>query len=275
MFLHELVTTSKAVADSSGRLDKIDRLAALLRRVSPDEVDIAMAFLSGEVRQGRIGIGPAAIREARPPSPAAVPTLQLVDVDAALVRLAETSGAGSAAERVRQLRELLARATGEEQDFLIRLLFGELRQGALEAVLLEAVARASGVSAAALRRAAMMAGELTSVAHAAFLEREAGLARFAVQLFRPVQPMLAQPAASLDIALDQLEDDAALECKLDGARIQVHKAGDEIGVFSRNLRDVTHAVPEVVEAVRTLAPREAIVDGEVIALRPDAAPHPF
>jgi ATP-dependent DNA ligase I len=275
MLLDELVTTSKAVAEASGRLDKIDRLAALLRRVSSDEVAVAIAFLSGDVRQGRIGIGPALIREARPPRSAEVAQLQLGDVDATLARLAETSGAGSAAERVRQLRELLARATSEEQDFLIRLLFGELRQGALEAVLLEAVARASGVSAAALRRAAMMAGELTSVAPAAFLEREAGLARFAVQLLRPVLPMLAQPAASLDLALDHLQDDAALEWKLDGARVQIHKAGDEIRVFSRNLRDVTHAVPEVVEAVRTLAPREAIFDGEVIALRPDGTPHPF
>jgi DNA ligase-1 len=275
MLLHDLVTTSVAVAGANSRLAKIDRLAALVRRLEPEEVDIAVAFLSGEPRQGRIGIGPAAIWGARPPEAADTPVLRLVDVDEVFARAAAIRGPGSANERVRLLRDLLHRATSEEQDFLVRLLFGELRQGALEAVLLEAVARAGGVPAAALRRAVMVAGELAPVARATLVEGEAGLSRFMVQIFRPVQPMLAQPATDLDEALRELHDEVALEWKLDGARIQVHKAGDEIKVFSRNLREVTSAVPEVVEAARTLVADEAILDGEVIALRPDGTPQAF
>jgi DNA ligase 1 len=276
MLLHELVETSKAVAEASSRLVKIDRLATLLQRLTPGEVDLAIAFLSGEPKQRRIGIGPSAIREARPPASAAGPVLQLLDVNATFERIAATTGPGSARDRVHLLRDLLTRATGDEQDFLIRLLFGELRQGALEAVLLEAVARAAKVSAAALRRAVMMAGELAAVAHAVLIEGEAGLSRFVVQIFRPVQPMLAQPAAGVDQAFADLEhDQVALEWKLDGARIQLHKSGDTVKVFSRNLREVTPAVPELVESARTLPRNEVILDGEVIALRPDGTPHPF
>jgi DNA ligase-1 len=196
-------------------------------------------------------------------------------VDDVFERIAATAGRGSPADRVRMLRELLERATNDEQDFLVRLLFGELRQGALEAVLLEAVARAADVSPVAVRRAVMMAGELASVARAVLVEGEPALARFSVQIFRPVQPMLAQTAADIDEALVDLEEDVALEWKLDGARIQVHKAGDEIKVFSRNLREVTAAVPEVVEAARRLPAGEVIFDGEVIALRPDGTPETF
>ena len=267
--------TSTAVAQASSRLVKIGQLATLLQRLAPEEVEIAIAFLSGEPRQGRIGIGPSAIRDARPPAGAASPALQLIEVDDVFERIAAKAGRGSPADRVRMLRELLARATEDEQDFLVRLLFGELRQGALEAVLLEAVARAANVSPGAVRRAVMMAGDLTSVARAVLVEGESALSRFAVQIFRPVQPMLAQTASDVDEALADLEEDVALEWKLDGARIQVHKAGDEVRVFSRNLRDVTAAVPEVVEAARGLPANQVIVDGEVIALRPDGAPETF
>jgi DNA ligase-1 len=174
------------------------------------------------------------------------------------------------------LRELLARAAADEQDLLVRLLFGELRQGALEAVLLEAVARAGNTSPALLRRAVMMAGELGPVARALLVEGPPGLSSFSVQIFRPVQPMLAQPAADVVEALATLDDgDAALEWKLDGARIQLHKSGDEIKVYSRTLREVTAAVPDVVESVRRLPAHDVILDGEVIALRADGAPHPF
>lgn len=275
MLLHDLVATSAAVATASSRLVKIGQLAMLLQRLAPAEVDIAVAFLSGEPRQGRIGIGPAAIREARPSTAAETAVLQLLEVDDVFDRVAATTGPGSSADRIRLLRELLTRATGDEQDFLVRLLFGELRQGALEGVLLEAVARAGGVPSAALRRAVMMAGELAPVARALLIEGEAGLARFMVQIFRPVQPMLAESAADLDEALGQRQDDVALEWKLDGARIQVHKAGGVIKVFSRSLREITSAVPEVVEAARMLTANEVILDGEVIALRPDGTPHTF
>ena len=264
------------MAEASSRLTKIGRLATLLQRVTPAEVDIAIAFLSGELRQGRIGIGPSAIRDATPLDGAASPALQLLDVDESFERIAATTGHGSSGDRVRQLRDLFARATRDEQDFLIRLLFGELRQGALEGVLLEAVARAGNASPAAVRRAVMMAGELAPVARALLIEGASGLSRFLVQIFRPVRPMLAQPVSGLDEALADLhEDQVALEWKLDGARIQVHKAGDAIKVFSRNLREVTSAVPEVVDAARTLPIQEVILDGEVIALRPDGTPQTF
>ncbi len=238
-------------------------------------MEIAIGMLSGEPRQGRIGIGFATLWAARDSPASETPELQLVDVDDALTQIASIKGAGAAAARNERLRQLLRRATRAEQDFIVRLLTGELRQGALEAVLVDAVAKASDINAPAVRRAVMMVGALAPVARAALLGGEAGLAGFGIQLFQPVQPMLAQPSNDVEQALDQLHHDSSLEWKLDGARIQVHKRGNEVSVFSRNLRDVTPAVPEVVEAVRGLAVREAILDGEVIALRSDEAPHPF
>ncbi|MET0212866.1 MAG: ATP-dependent DNA ligase [Vicinamibacterales bacterium] len=275
MLLAELVATSAAVAEASSRKVKISRLADLLQRATRGEVETAIAFLSGELRQGRIGIGPAAIREARPSAAVDTPALHLLEVDAAFERISATTGPGSVDDRMRLLRELLTRATAAEQDFLIRLLFGELRQGALEGVLVEAVARAGNLPSAAVRRAVMMAGALAPVARAVLIEGENTLSRFVVQIFRPVQPMLAQTAAGVDEALAELDQDVALEWKLDGARIQVHKSDDDIKVFSRNLRDVTFAVPEVVEAARNLAVNDVILDGEVIALRPDGTPQTF
>jgi DNA ligase-1 len=275
MLLQEIVQTSAAVADSSGRLAKIAHLADLLHRLAPEEVSIAIPFLSGELRQGRIGLGPATIWSARPSSGAEAATLSLADVDDAFAGIAGTSGAGSAGARQRLLSGLLQRATAPEQDFLMRLLTGELRQGALESVLLEAVAKASGIRSAAIRRAVMNAGALAPVAHAALVEGEKGIARFTVQLFQPVQPMLACPADNLDNALDELGSDVSLEWKLDGARLQAHKAEDEVKVFTRNLKEVTAAVPEVVDVCRGMNVGEAILDGEVIALRPDGSPHPF
>jgi DNA ligase-1 len=275
MLLHDVVQTSTSVAEASGRLAKIGLLAALLRRLAPDEVEIAIGMLSGEPRQGRIGIGSATLWTARDTVAAESATLQLADVDNAFTEIAAIKGSGSTANRHERLRQLLGRATRPEQDFIVRLLFGELRQGALEAVLVDAVAKASDIDAAAVRRAVMMAGALAPVARAALLSGHTGLSGFGIQLLQPVQPMLAQPAADVNEALDQLRNDASLEWKLDGARIQVHKRGDDVRVFSRNLRDVTAAVPEVVDALRALSVRETIVDGEVIALRPDGTPLPF
>src|SRR2546426_36663 len=276
VLFHELVQTSRRVAETSGRLAKIDLLAALLKRAAPEEIATAVAFLSGTPRQGRIGIGYATLRAAEPEHSAEAPTLELTRVDATLQRLANTTGKGSAQTKERLLGELLTRGTAEEQQFLLRLVMGELRQGALEGLVTEAVARAAGLEPGAVRRATMLAADLGRVAHAALTEGAAGLTSFRVELFRPLQPMLAQAAADVKDALTRLgEGEAAFEYKLDGARIQVHKAGDEVRVFSRQLNDVTQAVPEVVDAVRRLPLADAILDGEAIALRPDGTPLPF
>jgi DNA ligase-1 len=273
MRLFDLVTASNGVAGVSGRLDKLERLAAFLSRVPPEQIPIAVAFLSGTSRQGRIGLGGRAIAQAAI-GEASAPSLTLLDVDEGFERIARVVGRGAASERVRLLGNLLSRATSAERDFLVRLLFGELRQGALEGVLIDAVARAAGIPAAAVRRATMLAGDFGRVASAAMTGGEAALGQFAVTLLRPVQPMLADTAEDVSAALARLGE-AALEYKLDGARIQAHKAGDEVRIFSRNLRDVTAAIPEVVEAVRALPADDAILDGEVIGLRHDGAPLPF
>jgi DNA ligase-1 len=274
MRLADLVATSRAVAESSSRLAKIAHLAALLEHVPPDEVDIAIAFLSGSPRQGRIGIGGSALSEARSVEPAGTASIELREVDAAFDQVARASGAGSNAARAERLRDLLRRATTGEQDFLVRLLFGELRQGALEGVLIEAVARASGIAAPQIRRAAMLAGGLAPVARVALGGGDRALTRFMLQPFQPIQPMLADSAADVGAALSTLGQ-ASFEYKLDGARIQVHKVDDEVKVYSRNLRDVTIAVPEVVEAARAMPADKIVLDGEAIALRPDLTPYPF
>src|SRR5262249_6068142 len=235
---------------------------------------LVIAFGRAAPRRGRIGVTGAAIRESRDVAAADAPTLQLRDVDVAFQKIAEMSGSGSATARAAILRDLFRRATRDEQEFLTRLLFGELRQGALEGVLVEAVARASAISANRIRRAAMLEGALGPVARTALLEGGSRLDRMTVQPFRPVQPMLAASAANIDEALVELGE-MALEYKLDGARIQVHKSGGAVRVFSRTLRDVTAAVPEVVEWARAIRTEEAILDGEAIVLRPDATPQPF
>lgn len=273
--LAQVVETSRRVAEASGRLEKIGFLASLLASAPPEEIEIATAFLSGSFRQSRLGVGYAALQAAMPEIPADSPSLELSEVDATFERLSKVSaGKGSTAERQRLLRELLARATRDEQHFLFGLVVGELRQGAVEGVMLEAVAKAAGVPAERVRRARMIAGDLPSVAKAALTGEATELAGFATQLFRPVHPMLAGSADDAEVALEELGE-AALEYKLDGARVQIHKASDQVAVYSRRLNDVTAAVPELVEAVRALPARELILDGEVIALRADGMPHPF
>jgi DNA ligase-1 len=274
MLLRELVETSSTVAAVAGRLDKVDRLAALLGRLASDEIAIAVSFLSGSLRQGRIGLGWRLIAGARMVDVAGTSSVTLRDVDEVFERIARASGPGSIVDKTGLLRGLFQRTTIDEQEFLVRLLTGELRQGALEGVLTDAVARAAKLPAVSVRRAAMMAGDLGRVAASALADGEAGLAGFSVQLLRPVQPMLADSADDLADALTRVGD-AALEIKVDGARIQVHKADEEVRVFSRTLRDVTPAVPEVVTAVRALPARTLILDGEVIALQADGTPHPF
>jgi DNA ligase-1 len=272
----DLVSTSARVAATRSRREKIDLLSALLRGATPDEVEVAVDYLAGQLRQGRIGVGWALVREAQAGAAAAPsPSLELLDLDRAFARIAAVSGAGSAGERRRLLGELFARATPDEADFLGRLLLGALRQGALEGVMVEAVARAASLPVASVRRAAMVAGELARVAAAALGEGASGLDRFRLSLLTPVQPMLAQSAEDVGEALGELEGGAALVWKLDGARVQVHKAGGEVRVFTRQLHEVTPAVPEIVELARGLPWRELILDGEAIALDESGAPLPF
>jgi ATP-dependent DNA ligase I len=273
MLLDEIARTSADVAGTSGRRAKIEALAACLRRLRPDEVPVAVAYLSGTLPQGTVGVGWAAIRDLSPSS-ATAPSLELVDVDAALERIRTAAGGGSRATRARELAGLFARATEPEREFLTRLLLGDLRQGALEGVMVEAVAAAANVPAAEVRRASMVAGDLGSVAAAALDRGTAGLDAFHLTVLRPVQPMLARTAADTDEALARIHP-AAVEWKLDGARIQVHRLGDEVRAFTRTLADVTDRVPEIVDVVRGLPLDAAILDGEAIALRDDGRPHPF
>ena len=272
MLLADLVATSSAVASTRSRLAKVAALADCLRRAAPGEVAIVVSYLSGELRQRRTGVGWAALRDL--PGPAAAASLEVAEVDRSFARLEAASGAGSAAVRRHELAALWARATAEEQRFLALLAGGELRQGALAGIVTDAVAAAAGVAAAAVRRAAMLAGDLPAVAEAALTSGEAGLGGFHLQVGRPLQPMLAKTAPSLEAALAQTGE-AAIEWKLDGVRIQVHRDGDDVAIFTRTLDPVGERMPEIAEAVRALPLRTVILDGEAIALRPDGRPRPF
>ncbi|HJU03355.1 MAG TPA: ATP-dependent DNA ligase [Actinomycetes bacterium] len=272
MLLDEVAGTSAAVANSSARLAKVERLAACLRRLEPEEVHPAVAFLSGELRQRQIGVGWASLRDVG--APAAAPTLTVTEADAAFERIGRLAGPGSKAERRRLLAELFARATAGEQRFLTGLLSGELRQGALEGVMVEAIARAAEVPAAEVRRALMLRGSVGPVAAAALTDGVPGLRAFHLEVGRPLQPMLASTAPSVEAAMEKAGE-AAVEWKLDGHRIQVHRAGTEVAVFTRTLDDITARVPEVVAAALTLPVAAAVLDGEVIALQPGGRPHPF
>jgi DNA ligase-1 len=279
MKLDALVRTSAEVAGTSRRLDKTAKLAALLGRLTPHEIAIAVGFLVGWPRQGKIGVGWATISEARETPPATVATLELADVDRAFAELQQATGKGSTAKRLELLRALFARALPDEQEFLAALLIGEVRQGALEGVLLDAVAKAASVPADKLRRAVMLAGDLGAVAGAVCVGGDAALAALAtyrLELFRPVQPMLADSADDVGEGIATAGGGTvAIEWKLDGARIQLHKAGDRVAIYTRNLNDVTSRLPEVVEAVRGFDAHELILDGEVIALAADGRPLAF
>jgi DNA ligase-1 len=271
--LAELVLASGRVAQTPSRLAKLRIIADCLRRLEPGEVEIAIAYLSGDIPQGKLSLGYAALQAAaRAPVPS--PQLTLLEVDAAFQAVKQARGKGAAVLRSSVLGDLLARAAAAEQDFLVRLITGELRQGALEGVMLEALALAAGVPATDIRRAATFAGGLAPVARAALSGGAAALAAFTVRPMRPVLPMLAQSAESVADAMAALGT-ALLEWKLDGARVQVHKAGDEVRVYTRNLNDVTASVPEVAAALKDVKADSLILDGEAVALRPDGRPHPF
>lgn len=227
------------------------------------------------MRQSKTGIGYATIRDAQPGAHASTPGLTLADVDAALDRIASTSGAGAATRKLALLGDLFARATPGEASFLARLLIGELRQGALEGIMIDAVAAAADVPPDSVRRAAMAGGGIAAVAATAMREGAAGLARYKLAPFQPLAPMLAQPADDIDDAMARIGGEAAVEWKLDGARVQVHKHDGEVRIYSRTGNDVTAAAPEIVEVAQGLRARSAILDGEAIALAPGGAPCTF
>jgi DNA ligase-1 len=271
--LAEVVEASARVAKTRSRLEKVGRLADLLRRLQGEEIRPAVSYLAGFLPQGRVGVGPAVLREMEGGA-APQASLEVLEVDARFGEIARCSGPSANRERKRLLHDLWRRAAADEQAFLARLIVGELRQGALEGVMTEAIARAAALPVADVRRALMLRADLAAVAQAALLDGAAGLAGFRIELFRPLQPMLAQPADDLAEAVERLGR-AAIEAKLDGARVQVHKAASEVRVFSRQGADVSAAVPEVVEQVAGAAARELILDGEVLALRGDGRPQPF
>ena len=272
--LRDLVATSRAVRDSRRRLDKIGRLSSFLAHVPPGAVESAVAYLCGTLPQGRIGVGFATVRDARTAAPARDSGLSIADVDEAFTHVAGLHGPGSSAARAARLRALFERATADEQDFLVRLVCGELRQGALESVVSDAVAKAAGLPPARIRRAVMIAGGLAPVARAALTGGAPGLEQFALRVFRPIQPMLAQSAENVGEVPSRLGP-FALDYKLDGVRVQVHKEGAEVRVYTRHLREVTGAVPEVLDAVRAMPARRLVLDGEVLALGADGRPLPF
>ena len=273
--LAELVDTSHKVGATAARRAKVREIALRLASFEPDEIEIGTQYLSGTAPQGRFGIGYAVLHAASEGVAASEPTLSIGEVDRRLGAIAAMRGAGAAALRAAALRELFLVATEEERAFLMRLLVGELRQGALAGVMTDAIAAAAALPLAPVRRAMMYAGNIGAVARTALLEGETGLERFQLEVLSPIAPMLAQTAANPTEALQQLGGEAAFEWKMDGARIQAHKSGETVRIYTRNLNDVTAAVPEIVDAVTALATHDVILDGEAIAIDPKGRPHPF
>jgi DNA ligase-1 len=271
--LADVAAASADVGATSSRLAKAARLADLLRATDPADAAVVVSWLSGELPQRQIGVGWAALRSL--PDPATAPSLTVAGVHETFDRIKATSGPGSVARRTDLLNTLFVAATEAEQLFLRRLLGGELRQGALLGVMTDGIAKAADVPAAEVRRAAMLRGDLPAVAEAALSGGVDALAQFRLEVMRPVGPMLAQTATSVADALDRLGGEGVFEAKLDGARIQIHRHGDDIAIYTRSLDDVTSRLPEVVAAVRALPVATLVADGEAIALRPDGRPHPF
>lgn len=267
MLLAELVQTSEDVASTRSRSAKVEALAALLRRLAPAEVEPAVALLAGQPRQGKIGVGWAMLR-AIDTAAAEQPSIELVELDAVITRLQSLAGAGSRTARLELLEDLLGRATLLEADFIRRLLVADLRQGAQEGVMADAVARASGAELAALRRAVMLAGDLARVAAIALTQGQSDVCAIGMEVLRPVLPMLASTAEDVASAIGDLGT-CAVEWKLDGARVQAHRAGDEVRLYTRNLNDVTARLPGVAAVLRALDVEQVVLDGEVMGVSED------
>jgi DNA ligase-1 len=273
----ELAGTSAAVAAVSGRRAKVELLAASLRNLAATgdslHIEAGAAYLAGEMRQRQIGVGWAALRDLPPPAP--VPSLSVREVDARLAELGTVSGAGSQARRRELVAGLFGALTADEQRMLAAIISGELRQGAQAGLLADAIAAAAAVPGPSVRRALLLAGDLRKVAVAALVDGEPGLNAFHLRVGRPLAPMLAQSAPSVAEALADTGTPAAVDAKLDGIRVQVHRDGDDVAVFSRSLDDITARVPDVVATVRALPVRTAVLDGEALALDATGRALPF
>lgn len=274
VLLSVVAQASDTVRATSSRKTKIATLAELIRTAGPDELAQVVAWVSGELPQGRIGTGWRTLTGIAV-DPAAAPSLTVAAVDRIFGDLAATNGSGSAARRREVLVALLGSATAAEREFLLRLLTGELRQGALTAIVAEAVAAAAEVPVDLVRRAYMLSGQLPVTAVAAMTGGAAALAEFRLEVGRPIQPMLASPGATFDGALAEFDGDVVVEQKLDGARIQVHRKGSRVWVFTRTLRDITSGVPELVQLVAGLPCESVVLDGETLALTDSGRPRPF
>jgi DNA ligase-1 len=272
VLLARVAATSAEVSATPARSAKVGLIAGCLKEASPAEVPTVVAYLAGNLPQRGTGVGWASLRDL--PGPVETPTLSIEEVDARLATIAAVTGTGSQSERALLVSDLFSRATHKEQQLLRGLLTGELRQGALEGVMVDAVANAAGVPLADVRRAAMLRGALGPVAQAALTAGAAGLAQFRLQVGRPVQPMLASAATDITDAFQKVSP-AAVEWKLDGIRIQVHRDGGEVGIFTRSLDDITSRLPEVVDQVLALPVRAVVLDGEALTLYDDGRPRPF
>ena len=274
MLLQSLVDTSERVGATPRKKEKTSLLAQCFRQSEGREIVLAVSYLSGQVPQGRLGIGWATLQQALQGISQQPKPITLLEVDRCFGEIDQISGTGALARKISILQNLLSALSERERTFLIRLIMGEIRQGALEGLVVDAIAQASSLPVERVRQALMFTGEIGEVARAALEEGSSGLSRFQPRLFQPISPMLASPAEGEEDALSRLGE-AAWEYKIDGARIQVHKKGEEVRIYTRHLKEVTGSVPEIITLVRQWPLEEAVFEGETIALREDGRPQPF
>jgi DNA ligase-1 len=270
----ELVETSREVEHTRSRKQKSQLLAAVFERLTPTEVPIVVRYVSGELRQGKLGFAWSDVSEAMAEPAAASSSVTALELDSALDDLGRLRGPGTSAERRGALTALFARLTPEERQFVAKLIAGEMRHGVGEGLTVDALSLASNLEVKVLRQALLFLGDLSRLATLALVEGEGALGRQSVEPFRPLRPMLAQASPSVADAYERATP-CVFEHKLDGARIQVHRAGERVAIYSRTGNDVTSSLPEVVELVLSFAAESFVLDGEVIALRADGRPEAF
>jgi DNA ligase-1 len=274
LFLKNLAEISEIVSATTKKKEKASLLARFFREAKGKEIFLVAFYLSGELPGGRLGIGWATVQEALRGASFQPDPLSLINLDLYFESIAREKGPGSSGRKVRALREVLSRAAEKEKEFLVKLIMGEIRQGALEGLILEALVQATSLPINLLRRSLMFSGSIGEVARTAIEEGASGLSRFQPKLFHPISPMLASPVKGEDEAMDRLGE-AGWEYKIDGARIQIHKDGEEIRIFTRHLKEVTERAPEIIRLARQFPTDKGIFEGEAIAMRGDGRPLPF